>query len=629
MSHRSLIVAMMLVGACAAPALADPRDPPNSPADPFLWYKAKVTKDTAALVAQQAAISDRFINAQNPAPDPNPQTYDIKKIGNLALPADKALIGVPVQVADGVVDAVTHMQAYKAKLLTGLPKLIPVLNNRVIDTFTPPNQAFALRIDVKKPDVLLVPTAKDLVVPPAMAPNPMAHNVDNYMCYQVKVTKDTPKFTPRLVDVSTQFSNLQNPAADPNAKRFEVKKPKHLCVPANVNSGGIKNAVGTLMCYSVKLAKADPAQLKHVAITPTYINSNPFGPLNLTSGKETELCVPATFFLNNEPLCGNNKIDNFNEICDGTAPSPCPGQCNSLCACPVNFTFNIDPSNSQAIIKGGLGWNTIIPVTGLSGAVSMSVGPDVIPLSGVFEIKVSPASLPGITLFGLATVCPFLIDDGSGYAGSGYVNCTGYNLANEVGYPDSPDISSYLDHVVDGPNNSFPNGGAPCSGLPGFGSRVDVDTGLCVPDGPQDPGCVSGNVDATHAGVCNGDVVGPIAGTTPWTATPGHAVVNFNFGFEVVQPPGPCPPAASFGPFEVPGTTGTTISAIMDAFPGEPPAGVKTQALQVVGTPFNCTSLLTGGPITGTKLVGTFPILDLSLLGPTADVNGGIEFTAQ
>jgi hypothetical protein len=607
MRQRLWVLSGLLVGLIGTVAFAT--DPPGSPADPFMLYKTKVTKDTPAFVPPVAPVT------LTDAYETNIQ-YLVKKTADLGLPADKA--------SEGIVDAVTHLQAYKIKT-TG-PKFVTVTNNKVIDVFTPPNQNFALLVDIGKPDFLLVPTAKDLVNPNPTAPNPTMHNVDNYKCYKVKVTKDTPKFDLHVIAVADQFANLQNPAADPNPKQFDVKKPKHLCVPVNMNGGGIKNAVGRLMCYSVKLHKTDPAQLKHTSINPIYINNTPFGALNLTSKKEDELCVPA--LAGTVGVCGNNTLD-FGEACDGTAPSPCPGACSSLCTCPVNFNFDIDPSNSQATMKGLFGLNSIVPLTGLSGTVQMSVGQDVIPNSGVLQIKVLPVALPPLTVFGLATACPYLVDDGSGFAGTGYVDCSGFNLTGQPGYPASPDIRTYIDHVVDGPNDSYPNSGASCLGVPGVGSEMDTDTGVCVPDGAPDPGCALGSLDAVHAGVCNGNIVGPVGGTTPWTIA-GHAIVNFNFAIEIVQPPGPCTGVPTVGPVAVPGTTGTTISAIMDAFPGQPPsASGKTQALVVAGTAFNCQNLLNGGSITGTKLVGTFPILDVSILGPAADVNAGLEFQAQ
>src|SRR5204863_3770683 len=131
-----------------------------------------------------------------------------------------------------------------------------------------------------KPDLLYVPTNKDLTTTPA-APDLNTIGVDHYKCYKIKVTSGTPRF-PKGVQatVGDQFTSPP--------KVFDVKKPRHLCNPVEKNGEPRKNVDAHLVCHQVKVAKGQPKHVRRNA----FVN-NQFGPETMTTIKERELCVPS------------------------------------------------------------------------------------------------------------------------------------------------------------------------------------------------------------------------------------------------------------------------------------------------------------------------------------------------
>src|SRR5262249_56436284 len=77
-------------------------------------------------------------------------------------------------------------------------------------------------LDVVRPDILLVPTLKTLVLPgPPALTQP---TIDHFQCYKVKPTPGAPKFQKILgVKVDDQFGTAT----------LDLLKPALLCAPAN------------------------------------------------------------------------------------------------------------------------------------------------------------------------------------------------------------------------------------------------------------------------------------------------------------------------------------------------------------------------------------------------------------
>jgi hypothetical protein len=135
-----------------------------------------------------------------------------------------------------------------------------------------------LSLTTTKADLLFVPTAKSLV----STPDPLDENtinVNHYKCDKVKVTAGTPKFPKGLVaHVTEQF--IGN-----TPKQFDLRKPKHLCMPVDENDGGEKNPSALLVCYRAKPSKGQPKTTR----TNTFVN-NEFGSGTMSTIKESELC---------------------------------------------------------------------------------------------------------------------------------------------------------------------------------------------------------------------------------------------------------------------------------------------------------------------------------------------------
>jgi hypothetical protein len=271
----------------------------------------------------QVSLSDQFED----------KDFDVKKPVNLCTPADKN--------DEGINDPDTHLKGYQIKEVknscnsgpnqnractleedcggtTGsttfcqaTPKHVKQTNIKVRNQFHP--EGSELVVNTLKPDRLLVPTAKSLSGP-VEEPDSATHNVDHYKCYKVKVTKGALKFPKGIqATIGDQFT-------DP-PKVFDLKKSTRLCTPVNKEDEGIKNPDTHLMCYQVKPVKGVCAegapqnegqackkeedcggttgqtsscvpQPKHERVLGIHVN-NQFGPEQLDTIKEEELCVPS------------------------------------------------------------------------------------------------------------------------------------------------------------------------------------------------------------------------------------------------------------------------------------------------------------------------------------------------
>ena len=623
MKRQSVVLMMLALGLASAALGANPGDPPGAPDDHFLFYKAKVTSTYTPVTAS-------IVNAFDAS-----STYTLKKPTNLCTPASKN--------GGTVTDSNTHLMAYSLKLTSGPGHVSckggnnSVCSIKVVDQFsTNP----ALRVDTVKPDLLLVPSSKTLMPPPDPSPDPNSISVDHYVCYKVKVTKNTPKFFPHKikngnpVSIADQFTT---------AKNYDVTKPKHLCVPTNVNGGGIKRASGYLMCYAAKVSKTSTPSSPHsgVNVNNEVQQAGPNTPLVLNTVKETELCAPAVI----NTVCGDNLKNDPSEQCDGTDDAACPGHCTPLCACPVPHTFTVDSMNSYVQVRGALGLDSDFTLSGFTGSITINTGGQITP--GVLELSVPVTSLPPVDVLGQATACVFLTEDpalpGSGIAGTGVLNCFGSGINSPAV---SPDFTFYRDHCTNGTScDSHPTMSNCTSGLDGAPGKLHHKTGetdICVADAPEDPGCTttdtfSGSTasdedpNSPHPGVCNSPIYGRFGTTPNWTA--GDAFMSVYVTVEIRPAGDMCTGPPSGTPIKGPLTTGVATSTMMDAFPSLAPAAGKVQALAIKGTPFTCSGA-TLPSTSGAVLVTAAPVLDVSLglpnpAPPVADLNTILVLKAQ
>ena len=129
-------------------------------------------------------------------------------------------------------------------------------------------------VDVKKLTRLFVPTAGDV----------------HFLCYDVKVSKDTGEFPEGLQASAVDQFDIATPQG-----LFDIKKPKRLCTPV-VDTGEVDDVpdVLPLMCYSAKLAEeeAKHGNVKDLPVTALFWGE----PKNHTVDvkKERELCFIST-----------------------------------------------------------------------------------------------------------------------------------------------------------------------------------------------------------------------------------------------------------------------------------------------------------------------------------------------
>ncbi len=256
-----------------------------------------------------------------------------------------------------------HLEDYSIRPAT---KLTQVVNQRIV------NQFGEIRVDLKKPVALQVPTAKDPDGPPPAEPSSPA--VDHFTCYKVKVTSGTPKFVRQSgVTLQDQFGSMT----------VDVIKPRRLCLPTNKNAEepGAENHPDHLMCYRIR-----QTSLPKFVKVPGIFTNNQFSPGRLDARKPAEVCVPS---LRNPPTgptvtptptptptptgptatltptatptpppgCGNGMIDGSEE-CDPPDEAACPGQCSAFCQCIDCVLPNPMPEVLSFAAKPGIDLDT-------------------------------------------------------------------------------------------------------------------------------------------------------------------------------------------------------------------------------------------------------------------------------
>jgi len=140
------------------------------------------------------------------------------------------------------------------------PRFERVRDELVVDQFG------ELVLDLRRPERLLVPSAKSVSGPAIPLDPPL---VDHYQCYRVRGDRRRVKD----VMVEDQFGiDLTN-----------VKRPSRLCVPVDKEGEGILVNEARLMCYQIR---SGPRVDREVFI------DNQFGGESLQIKRARELCVP-------------------------------------------------------------------------------------------------------------------------------------------------------------------------------------------------------------------------------------------------------------------------------------------------------------------------------------------------
>src|SRR5262245_13269363 len=222
-------------------AVGEPRtasaDPPLPPLDHFECYEIK----PGFFVNTTATVQDQF----------GTMSEMIRFPHRLCNPTNKN--------NEGITDPADHLAGY----VVNAPKFTKMTNQTI------QNQFGTTLVDVVRPDLLMVPTAKDGV---ALTPPP----VDHFQCYKVKRSKGSPKFTKRTASISNQFETVT----------VTLVKPVRLCAPANKNHEDPTAPTHPehLLCYKTKGTPFGQS---------THTIDNQFGHDDVTMIKRKELCLPS------------------------------------------------------------------------------------------------------------------------------------------------------------------------------------------------------------------------------------------------------------------------------------------------------------------------------------------------
>jgi len=137
------------------------------------------------------------------------------------------------------------------------------------------NEFGSITVDLLKPDILLVPSASSLVAqPPPLDPV----SIDQFQCYQVTHVRKRISG----ISVTDDFGGIV----------VDVKRPRRLCVPVEVNGGnpGAAQHTGDLLCYETRLTNSSRP---FVGPRQIFVTNQQFGPVELERLRPTELCVPS------------------------------------------------------------------------------------------------------------------------------------------------------------------------------------------------------------------------------------------------------------------------------------------------------------------------------------------------
>jgi hypothetical protein len=237
----------------------------------------------------------------------------VKKITRLCAPASKN-----GEDPDAPLDE-EHLAGYQIKRAKSFPKFERRREIAVMNQLHPGG----LLMDVIRPDILLLPTAKSLVGPPG----PLADDFNHYNCYKVAKTRF------RLEGVMAEDQFFGATGVVPAPLTFKIKKPFRLCIPAVKDVPGepptpVVPPLTSLLCYKVK---PEPKRLNLAGI---FID-NQFGATQTEITHPRELCIPSAIGAH----CGNNIAEGPLEQCDGTDSVACPGACvapglPNQCTCP-------------------------------------------------------------------------------------------------------------------------------------------------------------------------------------------------------------------------------------------------------------------------------------------------------
>ena len=136
---------------------------------------------------------------------------------------------------------------------------------------------------------------------------------DNFMCYKVKTTPDTPKFDKQEnLAISDAFES----------GNFDAKKPAALCAPGSKDGSTVTDSATHLEAYKLKASSGEPKHVPQLGITV----EDAFGTLTLDTVKPNRLLVPSGKALGGPAALPSGSVDHFKcykvKISDGAPKFP-------------------------------------------------------------------------------------------------------------------------------------------------------------------------------------------------------------------------------------------------------------------------------------------------------------------
>lgn len=231
---------------------------PPAALDVFTCYRATTSRGTPLLEPLRGVgVADPWGSG----------LADVRKPRSLCFPTD---------VAGADPDAPLHpdkLTGYMLRLSSVTPSAEPRSNVEVT------NPLGTLRVDLRRADAVLVPTAVDLDAPPEA---PVPPGPGRFACYKVKVTPGTPKFVPVTgVTLHDQLGTLT----------VHLRRPTRLCAPLDLagDDPGAPARSERLLCYQAKVFSGTAKFERRSGL----FASNALGSERLDALQLSEVCVPS------------------------------------------------------------------------------------------------------------------------------------------------------------------------------------------------------------------------------------------------------------------------------------------------------------------------------------------------
>jgi hypothetical protein len=336
MATRLRLVGWVLLAAVACLATARWTGAGPAPLPPFHCYEVDRMGPAGPLAVFLNGVNGLFGGAQ----------VNIRRLKRLCNPA-QFFADKDVVVPRGRLDEL-HLAGYEIRN--------PQPPFQRIDDVTVNDQFGTHIVDLIRPALLLLPTAKDEDMPPPGIPVG-----DHYLCFRIRTA---PVRASLLVD--DQFGTVEG----------DIKRAMWFCAVVEKNKEPVIDPSQHLMCYQFR------ARPRRPDVDSVFIN-NQFGQQEIDVTRSREICVPATI--------------------GGPTPTPtstpegCGGDAVCGGACPAGETCVQVPKEGCECVDEDFGCRPLDVGTGggpVCGGLCPSVFEDCVPTDSGCDCRVPPTPTP-------------------------------------------------------------------------------------------------------------------------------------------------------------------------------------------------------------------------------------------